>query len=148
MMELISCRMGENLPSVPSAAGEWHVVRTRAGAEDRAAIGIEKAGMAAYLPTELVRVTYRGTHRGRSETQWRPLFVGSLFVRFDPGRDLRRLREIHGVDCELRLDGKLAPVSGDAVAALRAAERRGLFDLAGASRLPDGETAPLDSRFA
>jgi hypothetical protein len=141
-MELISRRMGEE----PSAAGQWYVVRVRSDAAI-ALIGVEKAGLAGYLPVELVRVTYRGTHRGRSETQWRALFPRHMFVAFDPGRDLRRLCEIHGVDDVLKRDGKPVSVCGDLVKALRSAERRGLFDLAGASRLPD-DTPPPDVRYA
>jgi hypothetical protein len=131
-----------------SSAGEWYVVRIRGADPATAAVGCEKAGLASYLPCELVRVTYRGNHRGRSETQWRALFPRHMFVAFDPGRDLRRLREIHGVDGELRLDGKLVPVSGDAVAALRSAERRGAFDAALNCRLAVAEDERPDSRFA
>jgi hypothetical protein len=127
---------------------EWHVVRTRGTDAAIAAVGCAKAGWEVYLPTELLRVTYRGTHRGRSETQWRPLFARCMFAKFEPGRDLRRVSEIHGVDGVLRRDGRLVTVADDAIRALRRAERDGLFDLAGASRLPDGETEPLDARFA
>jgi hypothetical protein len=56
---------------------------------------------------------------------------------------------IHGVDGVLRRDGRLVTVADDAIRALRRAERDGLFDLAGASRLANsGETEPLDARFA
>jgi hypothetical protein len=71
-----------------------------------------------------------------------------MFAMFDPGRDLRRLREIHGVDCELRRDGRPVPVSDDAVAALRAGERRALFDISLGCRVPDDDAQPLDARFA
>jgi hypothetical protein len=131
-----------------SSAGQWHVVRTRAGAEAEALIGLEKAGLAAYLPTELVRVTYRGTHRGRSEVQWRPLFAGTLFAMFDPGRDLRRVSEIRGVDGALRRNGRLTPISEDALRALKRAERDAVFDAVSGCRVPDDDAQPLDSRFA
>jgi hypothetical protein len=65
----------------------------------------------------------------------------------DPGRDLRKLREIEGLDDVVRRDGKLAPVADDVVIAIRRAERDGLFDLAAGCRLPDDE-APPDGRFA
>jgi len=143
-LELISRRMGEE----NSAAGEWYAVRTRAGAEDRVLIGIEKAGMAAFLPVEMVRTSCRGNHLQPHAMTWRPLFPGHLFAMFVPGRDLGRLREIHGVDDVVRRDGKLAPVADDAVKALRRAERDGLFDLAAACRVPDEDAPPPDSRFA
>ena len=126
ILELISRRMGED----PSAA--WHAVRTRAGAEDKAFVGIEKAGMEAYLPTELLRVTYRGA--GRCEMQWRPLFVGHIFAMLNPARDLPRLREIQGVDAEVRRGGRLVPVPEATIKALKHAERNAMFDLASGCR--------------
>jgi hypothetical protein len=126
----------------------WNVVRTRTGAEDRVLIGIEKAGMAAYLPVEMIRVSHRGNHRQDRAMTWRPIFQGHLFVRFFPSRDLPRLREIHGVDDVVRRDGRLAPVSDDVVRAIRRAERDGLFDLAAGCRQPDDDAQPPDVRFA
>jgi hypothetical protein len=141
---IIFHRMGEELTS---GTGEWYAVRVRSDAAI-VAIGIEKAGMEAFLPVELVRVTYRGTHRGRSEVQWRPLFPGHLFAMFNPGRDLSRLCSLQGVDGVLRPGGRLVPIADDAVAALRAAERRGLFDAAVGCRLAVAEDERPDSRFA
>jgi hypothetical protein len=66
----------------------------------------------------------------------------------NPARDLPRLREIQGVDAEVRRGGKLTPVSDDVVKALKRSERAGMFDLASACRQSDGETAPLDARLA
>jgi Transcription termination factor nusG len=63
---------------------EWHAVRAKIGAEGRALIGIEAAGMGAYLPIELIRKN----HRGEREIIWRPLFPRYLFAAIDPGRDL------------------------------------------------------------
>ena len=74
--------------------------------------------------------------------------MGHVFAMLNPGRDLPALRSVEGVDDVLRRDGKLVTIADDVVKALRASERAGLFDLAGASRQPDGETAPLDARFA
>jgi hypothetical protein len=136
--------MGEE----PSAAGEWHVVRTRAGAEDKAAIGIEKAGMEAFLPVELIRTSCRGNRLQPGGVMWQPLFMGHLLVRFDLGRDLRRVCEIYGVDDVVRLNGKVVPVADAAVRALRSSERAGLFDAALGCRVPDDDAPAPDVRYA
>jgi hypothetical protein len=125
--------------------GEWHCVRTRPGAEGRATIGIEMAGMTAFLPVELVRISLRWNRR--TEMRWRPLFPRHIFVELDPSRDLEKVRKLDGVDDLVRRDGRLAPIAGDVVAAIRSAERRGLFDLAAGCRPIDGE-APPDGRHA
>jgi hypothetical protein len=130
-----------------SVAG-WFAVRTRPGAEGKVLIGLEAARMPAYLPAALNRINYRGNHRQPAVVMWRPVFMGCVFAMLDPSRDLPALREVEGVDDVLRLDGKPAPVADDFVKALRSAERRELFDLAAGCRVPDDETAPLDSRFA
>jgi hypothetical protein len=142
-MELISRRMGEE-----ASAGQWHIVRTRAGAEDRAAIGIEKAGMAAYLPVEMLRMNHRGNHLQDRAVAWQPVFSSHLLVRLSPNRDIPMLRSVYGVDDLLRPGGKLTPVADDAVAELKRSERAGLFDLASACRVPDDDAPPPDSRFA
>jgi hypothetical protein len=140
-MELI---MGEEA----SAAGEWYVVRTRGADAAIAAVGLEKAGMAVFMPVELIRTGCRGNRCQPNAVTWRPVFMGYVFLAMYPARDLPRLREIAGVDGELRRNGKLVPVSDDAIAALRSAERRGLFDLASACRVPDDDAPPPDVRFA
>jgi hypothetical protein len=126
--------------------GEWFAVRARPRAEERAVIGIEAAGMAAFLPVELVRINFRGNRR--TEMRWRPLFPRHLFVELDPSRDLPKLRSVDGVDDLVRPGGRLAPIAGDVVAAIRSAERRGLFDLAAGCRPIDGEAPPPDGRHA
>jgi hypothetical protein len=128
---------------VISGAG-WHAIRTRAGAEAKAFIGIGAAGMQVLLPVELIRLKLRG----RSEVRWRPLFPGHMFAMFDPGRDLPRLLELDGVDGVVRLNGKLVPVADDVIRAIRRAERDGLFDLAAGCRQPDDDAPPPDARFA
>jgi hypothetical protein len=125
--------------------GEWFAVRTRAGAEGRAAIGIETAGMTAFLPVELVRISLRW--KRRTEMRWRPVFPQHVFAELDPSRDLEKVRKLDGVDDLVRRDGRLAPIAGDVVAAIRSAERRGLFDLAAGCR-PTNSEAPLDGRYA
>jgi hypothetical protein len=124
--------------------GEWHAVRVKPGAESKALVGIEAARMQAFLPVELVRTN----HRSRSEVIWRPLFPGHMFAMLDPSRDLPRLREIDGVDDVLRRDGRPVPVTDDAVAAIRRAERDGLFDAAAGCRLSDDDAPPPDVRYA
>jgi transcription antitermination factor NusG len=104
------------------------------------------AGMAAYLPVELVRTNFRGSRR--SEVRWRPLFPGHLFVELDPSRDLPELRKIDGVDDVVRPGGRPAPIADDVINAIRRAERDGLFDAAAGCRLVGGEASPPDGRFA
>ena len=123
-------------------AAEWFAIRTRAGAEDRVAIGIEAARMEAYLPVELVRVGTRGNRCQPNAVMWRPVFPGHVLAMFDPGRDLSRLCSLQGVDGVLKRDGKLVPVAEGTIAALKSAERRGLFDLSRDCRLAVAEDEP------
>ena len=133
--------MGEELISGTS---KWHAVRTRAGAEAKAFIGIGAAGMQVFLPVELIRLNLRG----RSEVRWRALFPAHLFVTLNPSRDLPRLLTLDGIDAVLKRDGKLVPVADDVVSAIRRAERDGLFDAAAGCRVPDDDAPPPDARFA
>jgi transcription antitermination factor NusG len=126
--------------------GEWHCVRTRPGAEERAYIGIAARSMTVYLPVAFVRISLRG--RRRDEVKWQPIFPGHMFVELDPSRDLETVRRVDGVDDVVRPGGRLAPVDGDAIAAIKSAERRGMFDLASQCRVTDEESPPLDDRFA
>jgi hypothetical protein len=103
--------------------GEWFAVRAKAGAEERAAIGIDAAGMETFLPVELIRMNHRGNRLGDRAVMWRPLFPRHLFVTLDPSRDLPRLRKIDGVDDVVRPGGRLAPVAGDVINVIRRAER-------------------------
>jgi transcriptional antiterminator RfaH len=130
---------------------EWHAVHAKIGAEGRALIGIEAAGMGAYLPVELIRKN----HRGEREIIWRPLFPRYLFAAIDPGRDLARLRETDGVEDVLRAGGQLARVPDEAIEAIRRAQSAGIFDHTGSAtgfkagdsvRLVDGPFAGLIAR--
>ena len=71
-----------------------------------------------------------------------------LFAMFDPGRDLTRLCKIDGVDDVVRRDGRLVRIAGDVVAAIRRAERDGLFDAAAGCRPANGDAQPPDARLA
>jgi hypothetical protein len=104
--------------------------------------------METFLPVELLRMNHRGHRRSDHAVMWRPLFPGHLFVELDPSRDIPELRTIDGVDDLVRPGGRLAPVDGAAIAAIRRAERDGLFDLAAGCRVADGEVRPPDARFA
>jgi hypothetical protein len=115
--------------------GEWHAVRTRPGREGDVAILAERHGLQAYLPVTFVKVTHRTS---RTALRWQPLFMGHVFVMLDPSH-LQRVLEIDGVDDVVRLHGKPATVDADTLAAIRAAERAGLFDAAGACRRAEGE---------
>jgi hypothetical protein len=123
--------------------GEWHVIRTKVGAEERVAIGLEASGMPTYLPVEMVRTSYRR----RSEMRWRPAFPQHLLAMFEPAA-MERVLEVSGVDDVVKSDGKLASVDADVVTAIRSAERRGLFDAAGDCRRPNGDAPPQDPRHA
>jgi Transcription termination factor nusG len=116
--------------------GEWFAVRTHAGAEGKALIGIEAAHMQAFLPVELVRTNYRGNHRQACAVIWRPVFLGHVFAMLNPARDLPALRATEGVDDVVRRDGRPVPVADEIISAIRRAERDGLFDLAAGCRLP------------
>jgi transcription antitermination factor NusG len=121
----------------------WHAIRARPDAEGRALIGIEAAQLTGYLPVELVRKTYRRGH----EIGWRPLFLGYLFARCDPTRDLRRLLEIEGVADVLRPRGVPAPIADEVIEAIRQAELAGLFDHTRRLRFCEGEEVELPAVF-
>jgi hypothetical protein len=77
------------------------------------------------------------------ELTWRPLFAGCVFVALDVGRDdLARLKRLDGVD------GLVAPIAGEVIAALRVAEQQGAFDRADGCRSVDGAARPLNGRLA
>jgi transcriptional antiterminator RfaH len=118
---------------------QWHAVHTRAGTEGKALIGIEKAGMAAYLPVEIVFKTLR---RERWRT-WRPLFPRYLFAELDPGRDLPRLAEIEGATGVLRVAGQLSPIDHAVIDAIKRAEALGMFDVPRNTRLACGDLVRL-----
>jgi hypothetical protein len=126
----------------------WHIVRIRGADAAIAAIGVEKAGLEVYMPVSMVRVGTRGNRLQPGGVRWQPVFPGSLFVRFDLGRDLRRVCEIYGIDDAVRQNGKLASISDDAVKALRSAKRRGAFDAALGCRAPDDDAPPPNVQFA
>jgi hypothetical protein len=65
-----------------------------------------------------------------------------LLVKLDPSRDIPELRAIDGVDDVVRPAGRVAPVAGDVVTAIRRAERAGLFDRAAGCRVAEGEARP------
>jgi Transcription termination factor nusG len=113
---------------------EWHAVRLKPGAEDRARIGIEASGMPVYLPVEMIRKDYRGERA----VGWRPLFPAHLFVTIDPGRDIPRLREIDGVEDLLRPGGRLAPIAGEVT---RSDSLRGTAGLLNMSSTPRNRCA-------
>ena len=71
--------------------------------------------------------------------RWQPLFPGHVFVALDPDRDIPRLLEIDGVDDVVRPGGRPTPIAGATVAAIRLAERRGLFDADTACRCPESK---------
>jgi Transcription termination factor nusG len=123
-----------------TALRPWRAVRARPDAEGRALIGIEAARLTGYLPVELVRKNFRRGH----EIGWRPLFLGYLFARCDPERDLARLLEIEGVADVLRS----APIADEVIEVIRQAELSGVFDGTRRPRFADGEEVRLPAAFS
>lgn len=128
---------------------EWHAIKSKRGAEDRALIGIEAAGIQAFYPVERIRTHASGPPLPRSLPSMKPLasyprdrkiitrpvFPGYLFARCEPSRDIPRLLEIDGVEDVLRPGGRLARVPDRAIEAIRQAQDMGAFDH---SRSPSG----------
>jgi transcription antitermination factor NusG len=111
----------------------WHAVRARPGAEAR-----------RRLPASGIMAKKFRTGR---EIGWRPLFIGYLFVRCDPERDLARLLEIEGVAEVLRMGGRLVPIADEVIEAVRTAEAFGLFDTGVKPRFAVGEEVRLPAAF-
>jgi hypothetical protein len=124
----------------------WHAVRTRAGFEASALVGVEASGIEGYLPVEVMRLNLRGNRKWNATT-WRPVFSQHLFARLDPAHNLVRLKEVEGIDDIVRPNGRLTPIDDGAIAAIRAAERAGRFDSAPDCRQAVTEDEPFDSRF-
>jgi transcription antitermination factor NusG len=123
---------------------EWHAIRTAPQDEGRVAIGIGGVGLESYLPVELECQT----HRGRTETAWKPLFLNYVFARADFARDLPRLMAIAGVTDVLRQpSGKPAPIADEVIAAIRQAEQMGAFDRTKQARLVEGDTVAIRGAF-
>jgi transcriptional antiterminator RfaH len=123
-----------------TALRPWHAIRARPDAEGRALVGIEAARLTGYLPVELIRKDFRG----RREVGWRPLFLGYLFARCDPQRDLARMLEIDGIADVMRS----APIADDVIEAIRTAELSGVFDSTRRPRFAEGEEVRLTGPFA
>jgi len=70
--------------------GEWYVVRTKTGAEERAVWHLKNQGFVAYLP----RYRKQVRHARKTQTVLRPLFPGYVFVNMDIGQ--QRWRAING----------------------------------------------------
>ena len=119
----------------------WHAIRTRPHAEARVLVAAQALGLPALLPTAFEPATQRGAYKG-GPVVWRPLFACCVFVELDVGRDLARLKRLDGVD------GLVAPIAGEVIAALRVAEQAGAFDRADGCRSVDGAARPLNGRLA
>ena len=104
---------------------EWHAIRAKPGAEGRAAIGVDLAGMRAFLPAERIRKNHRD---GDRTVTWRALFPGYLFVQLEPSTDLSYLLDLDGVEAVLRTGGRLAPIPTGAIEVLQRAQTAGAFD--------------------
>jgi transcriptional antiterminator RfaH len=124
---------------------EWHAVKSRPGAENKALRCVEACGMTGYLPVELFRIH----HRSGYEVTWRPLFPGYLFVQCDLGCDLTRLLEIDGIEDVLRGRHGAAPVAEKEMELIRTVERVWASERTRAPRLAHGDDVVIqDGPFA
>lgn len=124
---------------------EWHAVKSRPGAENKALRCIEACGMEGYFPVELFRIN----HRTGYEVTWGPLFPGYLFVRCDLERDFTRLMEINGIVDVLRGRHGAAPIAEAAIDAIRTLERVWGSERTRTPRLAHGDDVVIqDGPFA
>jgi len=97
----------------------WFVVRTKSGAEGRAAWHLKNQGFEVYLP----RYRKQIRHARRTQSVLRPLFIGYLFVHLDLNQD--RWRSINGTFGVISLvpNGSTPqPITDDMVDLIRARE--------------------------
>ncbi|MBL4615228.1 MAG: hypothetical protein JKY27_10200 [Magnetovibrio sp.] len=108
----------------------WFVVRTKTGAEDRAAWHLNNQGFEAYLP----RYRKQIRHARKTSTVLRAVFPGYLFVSMD--LEQQRWRAINGtmgVISLVQFGEAPRPISDTVVDVIRAREEGGVVNLA-----PDG----------
>ena len=99
--------------------GTWYVVRTKTGAEERAAWHLSNQGFESYLP----RYRKQVRHARKTEMVLRPLFPGYVFVCLD--LEQQRWRAINGtfgVIGIVQLGNAPHPIPASMVQAIRARE--------------------------
>jgi len=107
-------------------SGDWYVVRTRAGQQQRAVQEMQEIGLDTYCPTARRETRHYQTKKWIMREF--PLFAGYAFARLVP-RDFGSLRELRNVVAVLGdASGNPIPVSGDIVEDIRDAQERGDFD--------------------
>jgi hypothetical protein len=106
-------------------------------------VAAQALGLQALLPAAFEPATQRGAYKG-GPVVWKPLFACCVFVELDADRnDLARLQRVDG-----GVDGLVAPVNGEVIAALHKATQQGVFDRVDGCRLADDEESPWSGRFA
>ncbi|MDK1494009.1 transcription termination/antitermination NusG family protein [Sinorhizobium sp. 7-81] len=108
-------------------SGDWYVVRTRAGQQQKAVQEMQEKGIEAYCPT------MRRETRHHQTKKWImrefPLFTGYAFAPLTPW-DFATLRDIRNVVSVLGdADGNPAPVSWSVIEQIKDAQERGDFDV-------------------
>jgi len=105
----------------------WFVVRTKTGAEDRAAWHLKNQGFDVYLPQYRKEIR----HARKTQTVLRPVFSGYLFVSID--LEQQRWGVINntmGVIGLVQFDSTPCPVSEGIVDMVRRREKDGVVNLA------------------
>lgn len=105
----------------------WFVVRTKTGAEERAAQHLTNQDFEVYLP----RYSRQVRHARKTQTVLRPVFPGYLFVSMDMGQ--QRWRAINGtvgVISLVQFGDAPRPLASGIIDAIRAREDHGVVKLA------------------
>ena len=108
----------------PDPELSWFVVVCNPKCERKAALGLQRKGLAAYLPITIRAVTIRGK-RGVTGT---PLFPRYLFVGFEGQPRFWDLRSVDGVESIVRIDGEPIRLRSETLMAIADAEKDGAFD--------------------
>lgn len=123
----------------------WFVVRTKTGAEDRAAWHLNNQGFEVYLP----RYSKRIRHARKTSTVLRPVFPGYLFVCMD--MEAQRWRAINGtvgVINIIQFDGIPCSISDVIITTLRMRESNGVVNLAPQGLQKGDHVRVLNGAFA
>ncbi|PDT39825.1 MULTISPECIES: transcription termination/antitermination protein NusG [Sinorhizobium] len=107
-------------------SGEWFVVRTRAGLQQKAVQEMQEIGLDVFCPT------MRREIRHHQSKKWimkeLPLFTGYCFARLEP-RDFATLRDVRNAVAVLGdASGNPVPVAWSVIERIKDAQERGDFD--------------------
>jgi len=114
----------------------WFVVRTKTGAEDRAAWHLKNQGFEAYLP----RYRKQVRHARKTSTVLRPVFPGYIFVQMDMAQQRwRAINGTMGVISLVQFGETPRPIADAIVDAIRSGESDGVVSLVPQSRFKKGD---------